>query len=210
MGPIRKAAVTSAADSDSRQLRRVVDTTNTADDVWTDSAYRSSKNEAWLKSNMLKSRIHGRKTKGRPMPENMARANAAKSVIRARLEHVFAHQKNRYGLFIRPIGSARAQAKLTLANLAYDFDRLIFHQRSAVTGSVCAKSTESTQKPRIRSEEHQPGRPKRHCARVGQQRDNLRRKHQGRCERTDLFSIRAENFTQTQSSERSHTKTAIR
>jgi len=44
-GFIRKATVTSAADSDGRQLRRVVDTSNTASDVWADSAYRSSKNE---------------------------------------------------------------------------------------------------------------------------------------------------------------------
>jgi hypothetical protein len=29
---------------------------------------------------------------------------------------------------------ARAQAKLTLANLAYNFDRLIFHERRAATG----------------------------------------------------------------------------
>ena len=133
-GFIRKAAVTSAADSDGRQLRRVIDTSNTAGDVWADSAYRSARNEALLKSNMLKSRIHRRKPKGRPMPEHMARAKAAKSAIRARVEHVFAHQKNRYGLFIRTIGIARAQAKLTLANLAYNFDRLIFHERCAATG----------------------------------------------------------------------------
>lgn len=132
-GFIRKAAVTSVADSDGRQLCRVIDTANTAGDVWADSAYRSAKNEALLKSNMLKSRIHRRKPKGRPMPENMARANAAKSAIRARVEHVFAHQKNRYGLFIRTIGIARAQANLTLANLAYNFDRLIFHERCAET-----------------------------------------------------------------------------
>ncbi|GIX19808.1 MAG: hypothetical protein KatS3mg120_1484 [Erythrobacter sp.] len=42
-GFIRKATVTSAADSDGRQLRRVIDTSNTAGDVWADSAYRSSK-----------------------------------------------------------------------------------------------------------------------------------------------------------------------
>jgi hypothetical protein len=64
----------------------------------------------------------------------MARANVARSAIRARVEHVFAHQKNRYGLFIRTIGIARAQAKLTLANLACNFDRLIFHKRRAATG----------------------------------------------------------------------------
>ena len=133
-GFIRKAAVTLAADSDGRQLRLVIDTTNTAGDVWADSAYRSAKNEALLKSNMLKSRIHRREPKGRPMPEKMARANAANSAIRARVEHIFAHQKNRYGLFIRTIGIARALTKLTLANLAYNFDRLIFHERCAATG----------------------------------------------------------------------------
>jgi transposase, IS5 family len=126
--------VTSAAESDGRQLRRVIDTNNTAGDVWADSAYRSAKNEALLKSNMLKSRIHRRKPLGKPMPGHIARANAAKSAIRARVEHVFAHQKNRYGLFIRTIGLARAQAKLTLANLAYNFDRLIFHERCVATG----------------------------------------------------------------------------
>ena len=83
--------------------------------------------------NMLTSRIHRRKPKGKPMPECIARANASKSAVRAKVEHVFAHQKNRYGLFIRTIGLARAQAKLTLANLVYNFDRLIFHERRAAT-----------------------------------------------------------------------------
>lgn len=83
---------------------------------------------------MLNSRIHRCKLKGQLMPEQMARANAAKSAIRARVEHVLAHQKYRYGLFIRTIGIARAEAKLTLANLAYNFDHLIFHERCAATG----------------------------------------------------------------------------
>lgn len=133
-GFIRKASVTSAADSDGRQLRRVIDTSNTAGDVWADSAYRSQKNEAWLARHMLTSRIHRRKPKGKPMPERRARANAAKPAVRARVEHVFAHQKNRYGLFIRTIGLARAQAKLKMANLVYNFDRLIFHEQRAATG----------------------------------------------------------------------------
>lgn len=68
------------------------------------------------------------------MPERMAQANAKKSKIRAKVEHVFAHQKNRFGLFIRTIGLARAEAKLTLANLAYNFDRLVFHERQAAMG----------------------------------------------------------------------------
>jgi len=69
-----------------------------------------------------------------PMAGHTARANAKKAAIRAAVEHVFARQKTRYGLFIRTIGLARAEAKLTLANIAYNFDRLIFHERRAAAG----------------------------------------------------------------------------
>ncbi|WIJ27136.1 transposase [Devosia sp. RR2S18] len=128
-GFIRAAAVTSANHPDGRTLRQVIDRQNTGSEVWADSAYRSQSNEAWLADRMLTSRIHGRKPKGKPMPIATARANAAKSAIRAKVEHVFAHQKNRFGLFIRTIGIARAEAKLTLASLTYNFDRLILHER---------------------------------------------------------------------------------
>jgi len=63
------------------------------------------------------------------MPERTARANAAKSKVRARVEHVFAQQRDKMGLFIRTIGLNRAEAKITLANLAYNMHRLIFHER---------------------------------------------------------------------------------
>jgi IS5 family transposase len=133
-GFIRGSAVTSAAHADGRMLKRVVQADNTAGDVWADSAYRSQANEDWLAARMLTSRIHRRKPAGKPMPQATARANARKSSIRARVEHVFAHQKTRFGLFIRTIGLARAEAKLTLANLAYNFDRLIFHERRNAMG----------------------------------------------------------------------------
>jgi len=54
--------------------------------------------------------------------------------VPAAVEHVFAHQKTRFGLLVRSIGIARAEAKLTLANLAYNMDRLIFHERRAAMG----------------------------------------------------------------------------
>jgi len=38
------------------------------------------------------------------------------------------------GLFVRTIGIARAEAKITLANLAYNIDSLIFHERRATMG----------------------------------------------------------------------------
>ena len=113
--------------------RRSAKPSGAGSEVWADSAYRSQSNEAWLADRMLTSHIHRRKPKGKSMPIATARANAAKSSIRARIEHVFAHQKNKFGLFIRTIGIARAEAKLTLANLAYNFDRLVFHEKRAAT-----------------------------------------------------------------------------
>jgi hypothetical protein len=70
----------------------MVATDNTSSEVWADSAYRSQKHEKWLASKKLISRIHRRKPAGKPMPQNIVRANAAKSSIRAAVEHVFAHQ----------------------------------------------------------------------------------------------------------------------
>ena len=129
-GFIRSMAVTSASAPDGRLLKHVVSSDNTSGEVWADSAYRSQSNEKWLSERMMTSRIHRRKPKGKSMPKAMKRANAAKSSIRAHVEHVFAHQKNKFGLFIRTIGIKRAEAKMILANLAYNFDRLIFHERS--------------------------------------------------------------------------------
>ena len=77
------------------------------------------------------SHIHRKKPPGRVMPKAAARANARKSAVRAYIEHVFAHQKDRMDLVIRTIGLKRAEAKIGLANLAYNFQRLIFHKRRA-------------------------------------------------------------------------------
>ena len=68
------------------------------------------------------------------MPQATARANAGKSSSQRPGQTRLRHQKNRFGLFIRTIGLARAEAKLTLANIAYNMDRLIFHERQSATG----------------------------------------------------------------------------
>jgi transposase len=133
-GFIRRGKVTDGARFDGRMLRDVVTSDNTASDVWADTAYRSRSNEAWLKTIGRVSRIHRKKPKGKPMPAHTARANAARSTVRARIEHVFARQKDQMALFIRTIGIVRAEAKITLANFAYNIDRLIFHERRAAMG----------------------------------------------------------------------------
>ena len=116
-GFIRECAVTSASHGDDRMLPQIVTTDNASSNVWADSAYRSKANEAWLSGKMLRSQIHRRKPKGKPMSASTSRANGKKSAIRARVEHVFAHQKKRYGLFIRTIGQSVSYTHLTLPTI---------------------------------------------------------------------------------------------
>lgn len=133
-GLIRRWAVTDAAASAGRLLRGgLLDRTNTASDVWADTAYRSKANEAYMAENGFTSRIHRKKPAGRPMPERIRRANARKSAVRSRIEHVFAEQKSRMGLLVRTIGIARARVKIGLANLAYNMKRLIWLERAALS-----------------------------------------------------------------------------
>jgi IS5 family transposase len=133
-GFIRSFEVTDAARHDGALLRALVTTNNTASEVWADTAYRSKANEAWLEARGRVSRIHHKKPKGRPMAERTRKANARKSSVRAAVEHVFAHQKDRMGLFVRTIGRVRAEAKIGLANLAYNLQRFILHQRRVAAG----------------------------------------------------------------------------
>ena len=123
-GSIRRQTVTDAARHDGGQLREgLIARSNTSRSVWADSAYRSAENEAWLEAQGMVSCIHRRKPRGRPMPKRTRRANAAKSAVRSKVEHVFAQQKARMGITIRTIGLARARATITLANLVYNMTR---------------------------------------------------------------------------------------
>jgi len=126
---IRRWLVTDAAAHAGSRLADLLDPGNTASDVWADTGYRSRKNEAWLRQRMLTSHIHRKKPADRPMPPRTARANAKKSAIRAHIEHVFAEQKARMGLFVRTIGLARATTKIGLANLVYNMRRLLWLDR---------------------------------------------------------------------------------
>ena len=66
------------------------------------------------------------------MPAKTRRANGRRSAVRAHVEHVFAEQKDRMGLFTRTIGLARATTKIRLANLVYNMKRVIWLQRMQV------------------------------------------------------------------------------
>ena len=84
------------------------------------TAYRSAKNEEMRESRGLVSRIHRKKPNGWPMLQRTRRANVAKSAVRSKVEHVFAHQKRLMGVVVRPTGLARAWVEIGLVNLAYN------------------------------------------------------------------------------------------
>lgn len=124
-GIIRRQIVTDAAQHDGARLREgLIQTANTGRRVWADTAYRSAANEDWLEEQGLKSEVHRKKPRGRTMSKRTSRANGRKSAVRAKVEHVFGHQKDRMGLVIRTIGLARAKATITLANMVYNMGRL--------------------------------------------------------------------------------------
>ena len=117
-----------------RMLREgLLDPNNTASSVWADTAYRSKTNEAFLAAHGFVSRIHRKKPPGRPMPAATRQANALKSKVRSRVEHVFAVQKAKMGLFVRTIGLARATLKIGMANIVYNIHRLLYLKRAVAT-----------------------------------------------------------------------------
>jgi transposase, IS5 family len=128
---IRTWSVTDAARYDGRELAGLLDPSNTGASVLADTAYLSAKNEKRIAKAGLVSKVHFRKPPGKPMPEPKQRANAARSRERAGVEHVFADQKHRMGLFIRTIGIARALAKIGLANIACNMRRLLFWETTS-------------------------------------------------------------------------------
>jgi len=123
---IRRYKVTDASVHDSQALDDVLDADNTASDVWADSAYRSTEIEGKLEARGLKSRIHRKAHRNRPLTEREKQGNRTRSTVRARVEHVFGAQSNDMGgTLLRCIGIARAKARIGLKNLAYNMRRMI-------------------------------------------------------------------------------------
>jgi hypothetical protein len=103
--------------------------TNMASAVWADTAYRSKANEDFMEKHGFVSKVHRKKPHLKPMPRHIQKSNAGKSVIRSRVEHVFADQKSQTGLFIRTVGITRATMRIGLANIVYNMSRFLLLER---------------------------------------------------------------------------------
>jgi transposase, IS5 family len=81
--------------------------------------------EAKLRAKQLKSRIHRKGNRGKPLTDQAKGSNRTKSRVRVRLEHVFGAQTNDMGgTLVRTIGLVRANARIGMKNLAYNMRRL--------------------------------------------------------------------------------------
>ena len=141
---IRRYAVTDTSVHDSQMLNEVLDPANTASDVWADSAYRSKETESKLAVRGLKSRIHRKATRAKPLTDREKQANKTRSRVRSRVEHIFGDQQNATGgKLISCIGLARATARIELKNLAKNMRRLVQLERPAVTEAIAAAPGEA-------------------------------------------------------------------
>ena len=131
---IRRYRVTDAARHDSQELDAVLDASNTSSEVWADSAYRSAEIEAALAERGMRSRIHRRPVRNRPLTPRQQQGNTTRSRVRARVEHVFGHQATAMGgKLVRTIGLARARMKIGMQNLAYNKRRFVHLQLRPAT-----------------------------------------------------------------------------
>ena len=80
---------------------------------------------------LIRSRIHCKAHRNKPLSEFKQAVNTRRSRVRARVEHIFGHQESSMGgTLVRSIGIIRARTKIGLKNLAYNTRRLVFLIRS--------------------------------------------------------------------------------
>ncbi len=122
---VRRYHVSDAALHDSQAVDHLLMRGNTGSGVWADAAYRFEEMEAKLCAQNLKSHIHRKGKRGKPLTEQAKGSNRTKSTVRVRVEHVFGAQTNDMGgTLVRTIGLVRAKAKIGMKNLAYNMRRL--------------------------------------------------------------------------------------
>ena len=121
---VRRYHVTDAAVHDSQAVDHLLMQGNTGSGVWADAAYRSKDMEDKLRARKLRSHIHRKGTRSKPLGKQAKQSNRTKSTVRVRVEHVFGAQTNDMGgTLVRSIGFCRARMRIGLKNLTYNMRR---------------------------------------------------------------------------------------
>lgn len=120
---ITKFTTSSANVHDSQRACELIDHTDKR--LYADSAYISQdiENKIWLKG--IKSFIHERAYRNKPLTFEQETKNTLKSKIRSRVEHIFGYMTNSMnnGLNLKVIGKKRIDSTIALLNLTYNLFR---------------------------------------------------------------------------------------
>jgi IS5 family transposase len=116
---------TDASVHDSQEIEDLTSEKDAGRDCHADSAYRSEEIERDLKEKGIKSEIHEKGYKNKPLTEEQKKSNTIKSKTRARVEHTFAWMEQTTGMFVRTIGKSRAYVAIGFMNLVYNMKRYI-------------------------------------------------------------------------------------
>lgn len=123
---VRRYSVTSAQVHDSQCFNALLDDAQRGAPVYGDGAYRSHERVQQLTQGGFIDQLHYNGHKHQPLTAPQRRANHARSRLRARVEHVFGFQENSMGgKCLRSIGLSRAQLRIGMMNLVYNFMRYL-------------------------------------------------------------------------------------
>ncbi|MBT3274105.1 MAG: IS5 family transposase [Spirochaetales bacterium] len=123
---IKSYAVTSANVHDSQELEGLVDSRDTGQAIYGDSAYRGEEIEKVLKKKKLKSRIHEKGYRDHSLTKTQQKRNTAKSRTRVRVEHVFGFMENTMKITrLRARGKPRIEGVIGMINLTYNICRYV-------------------------------------------------------------------------------------
>ena len=127
---IEEYTVTTVSVHDSQELSNLVSAEDEGKSLYADSAYRSEETEINLQKMGIKSEIHERAYKNKPLSKSQKRSNRRKSKTRARIEHTFGAIEQRSKSFLRSLSLQRAKIVIGLKNFAYNIERMAFLERS--------------------------------------------------------------------------------
>jgi transposase, IS5 family len=121
---ITKYGTTDASVHDSQALENLLKKTDKEKPLFADSAYSGKPISDLLNRKNIINKIHEKGYRGNPLTDKQKEKNRRKSMVRARVEHVFGFMENSMnGMYLRVIGHKRVNAMIGLINLTYNMFR---------------------------------------------------------------------------------------
>jgi IS5 family transposase len=123
---ITKYDVTDASVHDSQSLENLLDTTDSGQDLYADSAYTGEKQESLISDKKMNNQVCEKGYRNKELTQEQKDNNTQKSRTRSRVEHIFGFMEmSMNGMYLCCIGKKRIEACIGLMNLTYNMFRKI-------------------------------------------------------------------------------------